>query len=136
MAVKGRIFVALALAVLVTAGCKQKTEPAQPAAAPSQGMPADAMHGANPHAGLAPADIPAGAGHAGTVVEVLQTGQFTYVQVDEKGKKVWVAVPKVDVKKGDKVEFPNAPALLNYQSKSLNRTFDSVIFVQGLRISK
>lgn len=134
------VLLVLAIAALTVAGCKEKTPEAPQATSPHgempQGMPADANHGGgNPHAGLKPMDIPAGSGHKGTVIAVEQAGQFTYVQIDENGKKLWVAVPKTEVKKGQVVEFPDAPPMLNYPSKALNRTFDSVIFAPGLRVA-
>lgn len=129
------VLLVLAIAALTVAGCKDKTE-APKTNAPQEGMPSDATHGGgNPHAGLKPMEVAPGSGHKGTVVTVEQAGQFTYVQVDEKGKKLWVAVPKSDVKKGQVVEFPDAPPMLNYASKALNRTFDSVIFAPGLRVA-
>lgn len=131
---KRNVLVVLAIVALVAAaGCKQKTE------APQQAAPQGAMPGAaggDPHAGIKSQEIPAGAGHKGKVASTLQAGEWTYVEIDENGKKVWVAVPKVDVKPGEVVEFPDSPPMVNYQSKTLNRTFESVIFAPGLRVEK
>lgn len=133
---KRNVLVVLAIAALVAGGCKQKQEAPKtaPQGAP-QGMPAVAP-GENPHAGIKPADIPAGVGHKGKVVSTLQASQWTYVEVEEKGKKLWVAVPKLEVKPGTVVEFPDSPPMVNFQSKELKRTFEAVIFAPGLRIEK
>lgn len=131
---KRNVLVILAIAALVAVGgCKQKTE--APKEAPQGAMPGGAA-GGDPHAGIKAQEIPAGAGHKGKVVSTLQAGEWTYVEIDEKGKKVWVAVPKTDVKAGEMVEFPDSPPMVNYQSKTLNRTFESVIFAPGLRVEK
>jgi hypothetical protein len=127
---------------LAAAGC-QKKEEAPKAPAPESGMPAQmppghpgqAPAGGNPHAGLKPVEIPAGVGHKGTVVETMNAAGYTYVQVDEKGQKIWVAVMETKVKKGDTVEFPDSPPMINFQSKSLNRVFDKIIFAPGLRVA-
>ena len=136
-----KIIVCLAIAAFAVAGCKKKEE--APKAMPPQGgmpaqqMPADATHGGgDPHAGLKPVEIPAGAGHKGKVVNTMDSGGYTYVEVEENGQKLWVAVMQTKVKPGDVVEFPDSPPMVNFQSKTLKRTFDKIIFAPGLRIAK
>ena len=137
--VKKTVVVILAVVTLAAMGCKKKEE-APKATAPQGGMPAQQMPatapGANPHAGLKPQEIPAGAGHKGKVVSTMNSGGYTYVEVEENGQKIWVAVMETKVKAGDVVEFPDSPPMVNFQSKSLKRTFDKIIFAPGLRIAK
>ncbi len=128
------LFVCVAVAA---AGCKKKEEApkATPAPAGKPGMPADATHGGDPHAGLKPVEVPtAPTNHKGKVTETMNAGGYTYVQIDEKGQKIWVAVMETKVKVGDTVEFPDSPPMLNFQSKSLNRTFDKIIFAPGIKV--
>lgn len=134
--------VILAVVTLAATGCKKKEEAPQ-GMAPQGGMPTQQMPGqqmpatapgGNPHAGLKPQDIPAGVGHKGKVLETMNAGGYTYVQVDEKGQKLWVAVMETKVKIGDTVEFPDSQPMVNFQSKSLKRTFDKIYFAPGLRI--
>lgn len=126
----------MAIAALAIVGCKKKEE--APKVMPPQGgmqMPAGAP-GADPHAGLKPQEIPAGVGHKGKVTQTMDAAGYTYVEVEEKGQKLWVAVMQTKVNVGDTVEFPDSPPMVNFQSKSLKRTFDKIIFAPGLRISK
>ena len=88
---------------------------------------------ANPHTGVKGAEIPAGIGHKGKVIDVLNTGEYSYIQIEENGKKLWVAAMSTKVSKGDIVEFPDSPPFPNFKSKLLNKTFDSVIFAAGIR---
>ena len=81
-------------------------------------------------------EIPAGAGHRGKVLQVLDAGGYTYLEVEEKGKKVWVASLKVKAAKGDTVEFPDSKPMENFPSKALNKTFDKVFFAEGVRVVK
>jgi len=138
--VKKTAVVILAVVALAATGCKKKEEAPQGMAPqggmPAQQMPAGVAPGGNPHAGLKPQEIPAGAGHKGKVLETMNAAGYTYVQVDENGQKVWVAVMETKVNVGDAVEFPDSPPMLNFQSKSLKRTFDKIIFAPGLRIAK
>lgn len=135
-----KIAVVLAVLALAAAGCQKKEEATQ-AAAPQAGapqMPAGAAPGGDPHAGLKPMEIPAGAGHKGKVLQTMDAGSYTYVEVEEKGQKLWIAVMKEalvkeGVKIGDTIEFPDSPPMVNFQSKELKKTFEKVIFSAGLR---
>jgi hypothetical protein len=135
--VKKTAVVLLAIVTLAVVGCKKKEE-APKVAVPESGaqMPGAAAPGANPHAGLKPQEIPVGVGHKGKVVQTMDAAGYTYVEVDEKGQKLWVAVMQTKVKPGDVVEFPDSPPMVNFQSKTLKRTFDKIIFAPGLRIDQ
>lgn len=139
MIVKKTIVVLLSIVALAAAGC-QKKEEAPVAAAPQAGgapqMPAGAAPGGDPHAGLKPQEIPAGAGHKGKVLQTMDSGGYTYLEVEENGQKLWVAVMQTPVKVGEVVEFPDSPPMVNFQSKTLKKTFDKIIFAAGVRIVK
>ncbi len=154
--------VALMIAALALAGCqdKPKTEaptnqpvagtlPAghppvggmPPAAEGKPGMPNDAVHGgaqADPHAGMKPMPIPQGVPtKSGKVLEVLDGGQYIYMEVQhDDGKKIWVAALPMKVAKGDKVKYADAPALPNFPSKTLKRTFDALVLTQAVEVVK
>ena len=66
----------------------------------------------------------------------MDSGGYTYMEVEENGQKLWVAVMQTKVNVGDVVEFPDSPPMVNFQSKSRNRTFDKIIFAPGIRIAK
>ena len=113
--------------------------------------------GANPHAGLKVAEVPtvgmakpasassakphgsqgadAGPVHKGKVVSTMNAAGYTYVEVEEKGTKLWAAVTETKVKPGDTVEFPDVPPMKNFHSNSLNRTFETIIFSPTIRIN-
>ncbi|MHB8771126.1 MAG: hypothetical protein ACYC7J_09025 [Syntrophales bacterium] len=115
-----------------------------PQATPQAAPPTAAPHppiaanpgGGDPHAGMQMKEIPAGTGHRGKVLQVLEAGGYTYLEVEEKGKKLWVASLKVKAAKGDTVEFPDSKPMENFPSKALNRTFDKVFFAEGVRVVK
>jgi len=129
-----KTIVVLAVMALAAAGC-QKKEEAPKVEAPHGEMPGQMPAGGNPHAGLKPVEIPAGVGHKGKVVETMNASGYTYVQVEENGQKIWVAVMETKVKIGDIVEFPDSQPQINFQSKALNRVFDKIIFAPGLRVA-
>ena len=67
--------------------------------------------------------------HQGKVVSSIDASIYTYIEVSEGGKTMWLAAPTVAVKKGDTVGFDDGAVMTNFFSKSLNRTFETVIFV-------
>lgn len=132
--------VLVALVAFAAAGCKKKEEAAPqapPAGMPAQQMPADATHSGDPHAGMKPQQIPTGAPtHKGKVVTTMDAAGYTYMEVEEDGKKLWVAIMQTPIKVGDVVEFPDSPPMTNFQSKTLKRTFDQIIFAPAVRVVK
>jgi hypothetical protein len=73
----------------------------------------------------------AGAPIAGKVVDTADAGGYTYVQLENKGEKIWVAVPKMKVKKGEQVAFAPGNTMYGFTSKTLKRKFDKIIFSPG-----
>ncbi len=72
-------------------------------------------------------------GVAGTVVETMDSGGYTYIQVEKDGSKRWVAVPQTFIRKGDEVEFFPGMEMGSYTSPTLNRTFDNIVFSSGIK---
>jgi len=69
---------------------------------------------------------------SGKVVETMNAGGYTYVCVEKNGKKTWVAVPEMKkVTVGSKMSFQPGSVMPNFTSKTLNRTFDSIVFSGG-----
>ena len=110
------VLAGLAAMTLVT-GCKSETE--KPAQAPAQTETPAA---------------PAAAGKSGTVVESMDAAGYTYVQVDTGTEKIWAAAPQFNVKAGDAVIVPEGMPMTNYHSKTLDRDFDVVYFVDSMMV--
>lgn len=70
------------------------------------------------------------------VEEVIQTKNYTYMRGQVQGKDQWIAFPKsLDVKEGDKYYFSRWYEMPNFKSKELDRTFESILFVEALQQS-
>jgi len=93
--------------------------------------PAPAGHPAPAAAGAAGAAAPT---VTGKVVQTMNAGPYTYVEVDDGSKKVWAAAPQFAVAVGDQVVVPAGSPMPNFHSKSLDRTFDVVYFVSGIQV--
>ncbi len=68
----------------------------------------------------------------GTVAETMDSGGYTYVLLKNDSGEQWVAIPQTKVETGKEIEVINGMTMKNFQSKTLNRTFDSVVFSTGL----
>ena len=112
------VFAVCVLSFVVAGGCKSAKNDAS-APAPQAQPAADA---AQDYASL-----------SGKVVETMNSGGYTYVCLENSGKKTWVAVPQTTVKVGQKVTCQPGMPMDNFTSKTLNRTFDTIIFAGGLR---
>ncbi len=70
----------------------------------------------------------AGSG-TGTVVEAIDVGNYTYLRLEEQG--IWIATSRLPVAAGDKVEFSGGMEMRDFHSRTLDRTFESIFFVQA-----
>jgi len=68
----------------------------------------------------------------GKVLETMDSAGYTYLLVDTGKAQQWVAIPETKVATGDEVSYHDGMVMPNFTSKSLNRTFESVIFSPGL----
>lgn len=72
----------------------------------------------------------------GKVVSAIPAPPYVYLEVMQDKKTVWLAANAVPAKKGDVVRFDNGMVMTNFKSKTLNRTFPSVLFVNRVVVSK
>jgi len=70
--------------------------------------------------------------HEVKVEEVIQTSQYTYLKVSENGAENWIAVTRMEAVAGETYYFDKAMEMTNFKSKELNRTFESILFVQEI----
>ncbi|HKB85180.1 MAG TPA: hypothetical protein VKD08_03340 [Ignavibacteriaceae bacterium] len=76
-------------------------------------------------------NLPAGT-HKIVVSDILQTPNYTYIKASENGNEYWIAVTKMLAEKGETLYFSKSMEMKNFKSDALNRTFESVLFVQDI----
>jgi hypothetical protein len=64
----------------------------------------------------------------GAVLETIDAGQYTYVRLKTAKGEIWAAVTHQPLKVGSPVTIENAMWMEKFESKTLNRTFDRVLF--------
>ncbi|BCS53256.1 hypothetical protein [Geobacter sp. SVR] len=68
---------------------------------------------------------------SGKVVETMSVSNYSYVYLDNNGKKEWAAIPLGKIQVGAVMNLRPGMVMHDFHSKSLNRTFDRIVFSEG-----
>ena len=75
--------------------------------------------------------------HQIKVIEKIPAGGYVYLKVLEKEKEYWMAIPGRPIEIGATYYYDKgAMEMGRYESKSLKRTFENIVFAQGVRDKK
>jgi hypothetical protein len=110
---------ALIIAATVFAACGQQ-KAASPAAAAPVKSPAPAA--------AAPAAAPGASSLTGKVLESFNGGGYTYLRLATASGEEWAAIREASVPTGETVTVDAQMTMEKFQSPSLNRTFDRIVF--------
>jgi hypothetical protein len=76
---------------------------------------------------------PAGDGLVSAKVKTVeQVANYTYLEVKAKGPAYWVALPTTEIAVGSVVSYRGGMLMEDFHSKELDRTFDKILFLEGL----
>ena len=76
---------------------------------------------------------PAGDGLVTAKVKTVeQVPNYTYLEVKAKGPAYWVALPTKEIAVGSVISYRGGMLMEDFQSKELNRTFEKILFLEGL----
>jgi len=84
-------------------------------------------------AGLVPQAMAGEEIRRGTVVSTSGAEKYTYIEVDEQGKTVWLAAKHMEVAVGDVIEFAGGVPMTDFYSKELKKTFEDLLMVTRIR---
>lgn len=81
-----------------------------------------------------PAQPAAGGGQvvAGKVLETMNSAGYTYMLVTSGGLQQWVAIPETSIAVGAEIRYHPGMTMTDFHSKTLDKTFASIIFSAGL----
>jgi hypothetical protein len=74
--------------------------------------------------------------HKIVVNETIDAGNYTYMNVDENGNSYWMAIPNSVVEIGKAYYYDNGMEMKDFKSKELKKTFNSIIFSDGIRTTE
>jgi len=66
------------------------------------------------------------------VQDVEQVEKYTYLLVKGKGPAYWIAVSSTEIAVGEKITYQGGMLMENFYSKELDKTFEKVIFLDGV----
>lgn len=72
----------------------------------------------------------------GKVLETHNGGGYTYIHLDTESGKKWVAMPETLVQEGEEISVVTEMTMEDFESKSLERIFEEIIFCSGIEGSK
>jgi len=127
------------LTAVATTACEKK--PSEPPVQPQVQQPSTALPPGHPAINPASAMSPSGRTdieltQKATVISTQDVPQFTYLEVKQGDQTRWLAASTVAVKRGDVIQFDSGSTMLNFNSKTLNRTFPSITFVNRVVVAK
>lgn len=79
-------------------------------------------------AAAAPAAPAAPGAVKGVVLEVRDVEAYSYLRLKTQDGEVWAAVNRAAISKGTEVTIENPMVMTNFESKSLKKTFDKIVF--------
>ncbi|GFO69346.1 hypothetical protein GMLC_29250 [Geomonas limicola] len=123
--------VLLTLALPIAATCADTPkEPEKPAA--SVDAVSDALKSSKQSKMMGALEANKGGGSnqnaSGKVAETMNAGGYTYAKIVKDGKETWVAYNNRETRVGDHLEFDGCVEMQSFESKSLKRKFDSILF--------
>ena len=66
----------------------------------------------------------------GNVIEVIQTRAYSYLKVSGEGGSRWLATSRDDYTVGDNIGYSRGLTMTNFYSRTLDRRFDEILFVE------
>lgn len=70
--------------------------------------------------------------HKIVVKEIIEAGTYDYLNVEEDGKAYWMAIPDYTVEVGKTYYYKTAMVMKDFVSEQLGKTFDEIIFSEGI----
>jgi hypothetical protein len=70
--------------------------------------------------------------HKGIVQDVLHVREYSYILVLENGQEKWLAAPITNVEKGGTYYYNNTMEMKNFESKELNKSFETIYFIEKI----
>ncbi len=115
----------LFLSASLSLGCSKAEVPAAEAPPAKPGVALAGAHASEPAAG----ESSAGATSVtGTILETMDAAGYTYLKLKTAEGETWAAVNESKVEKGQTVTVLNPMPMNGFESKTLNRTFDVILF--------
>jgi len=91
--------------------------------------------GSDENQDLNESDVQKNEPHIAKVIDKIPVKGYTYLQVKENKNDYWIAVPTMEIEKGETVYFSKFMVMEDFRSDNIDRSFDSILFVEDARKS-
>jgi len=81
-----------------------------------------------------PMRAPTGPAQQGKVIEMTSGSGYSYLLLNAGGQEYWIAGTQVSAKVGDVVSYVENVTMVNFTSKTLNKTFDKIVFASSVKV--
>lgn len=123
-------FLLIAFLAAALAGCGNKQTAASATTASQPSATASVMPTMPATNSASEAQAPNASSVSGTVLETMDAGGYTYLKLRTSSGEIWAAVPQTKTKAGTQVTLVGTMQMEKFESKTLKRTFDHIVFGQ------
>jgi hypothetical protein len=80
-------------------------------------------------------DVQKNEAHIAKVIDKISASSYNYLQVTENKNDYWIAVPSMEIEVGETVYFSKYMVMEDFNSPTIDKTFDEILFVEDARKS-
>lgn len=73
-------------------------------------------------------------GKTGIVSETIKVESYSYIRINQQGNDIWLASTPIEVSNGDQVRYSGEFQMKDFYSKTLERTFPDILFVNQIEV--
>ncbi len=67
--------------------------------------------------------------------ESLSAAGYSFIRVEQNGSSIWLAAPETSLDVGQTISWSGGSPMRDFTSRSLDRTFDEILFVGAVNRS-
>ncbi len=86
--------------------------------------------------GETPGNKPALPLNVGIVVNTIHSNNYTYIELKNEQKNIWLAAPKVELADNTRIRYGRGITMVNFYSNGLKREFPEIYFVERVEIAE
>jgi len=70
----------------------------------------------------------------GLVKSTIQSGGYTYIEVEKNGSSEWLAAPQMELEEGKHIRYSKGILMKNFHSRTLDKSFESILLVGTVKV--
>jgi hypothetical protein len=74
--------------------------------------------------------------NSGAVVSTIHSNNYTYIELTQNNRRIWLAAPKVELEKGTVIRYGKGITMVDFYSNGLKREFPEIYFVDRVFVDK